>query len=244
MPRPASSWPRPRPRRDLDPWQQANLREMRRKYRHAHALEPALVEALARATTACEMTWREARAKSDFAMLAPQLTEVVRLVARGGRRHRRRARACSPYDALLDAYQPDLRDADVVPLFDRLAAELPPLLDAVLARQAAAPAAVRPTGPFPARSAEGARPRADGPARASTSMPAGSTRARTRSAAARRPTSASPPATARTRSSRPLMGVLHETGHALYEAGLPRALARPAGGRGRGASPSMRASRC
>ena len=65
---------------DLDPWQQANLREMRRKYRHAHALEPALVEALARATTACEMTWREARAQSDFAMLAPQLTEVVRLV--------------------------------------------------------------------------------------------------------------------------------------------------------------------
>ena len=41
---------------DLDPWQQANLREMRRKYRHAHALEPALVEALARATTTCEMT--------------------------------------------------------------------------------------------------------------------------------------------------------------------------------------------
>ena len=31
---------------DLDPWQQANLREMRRKYRHAHALEPALVEAV------------------------------------------------------------------------------------------------------------------------------------------------------------------------------------------------------
>src|SRR4051812_17970774 len=27
---------------DLDAWQRANLREMRRKYRHAHALEPAL----------------------------------------------------------------------------------------------------------------------------------------------------------------------------------------------------------
>src|SRR4051794_10665786 len=34
---------------DLDEWQRANLREMRRKYRHAHALEPALVEALTRA---------------------------------------------------------------------------------------------------------------------------------------------------------------------------------------------------
>ncbi len=61
---------------DLEPWQAANLREMRRKYRHAHALEPAMVEALARATTACEMTWREARANADFPMLAPQLEEV------------------------------------------------------------------------------------------------------------------------------------------------------------------------
>ena len=64
---------------DLDLWQRANLREMQRRYRHAHALEPALVEALARATTACEMTWREARAEANFAMLAPQLAEVVRL---------------------------------------------------------------------------------------------------------------------------------------------------------------------
>ena len=95
---------------DLDPWQQANLREMRRKYRHAHAVEPALVEALARATTTCEMTWREARAQSDFAMLAPELTEVVRLV-RETATVTGAALGLSPYDALLDAHQPDLRDA-------------------------------------------------------------------------------------------------------------------------------------
>ena len=148
---------------DLDLWQQANLREMRRKYSHAHALEPALVEAMARATTSCEMLWREARAKADFAMLAPQLAEVVRLV-REEATVTGAALGLSPYDALLDAHQPDLRDADVVPLFDGLAAELPPLLEAVLARQAAAPRAAAAARTLPRRSAEGARPRADGPA--------------------------------------------------------------------------------
>src|SRR3954470_14433632 len=134
---------------DLDPWQQANLREMRRKYRHAHAVEPALVEALARATTTCEMTWREARSRSDFATLAPELTEVVRLV-RETATVTGAALGLSPYDALLDAHQPDLRDAQVVRLFDRIADALPPLLDSVLERQAALPAPLRPNGPFPA----------------------------------------------------------------------------------------------
>ena len=141
---------------DLDPWQHANLREMRRRYRHAHAVEPALVEALARATTTCEMTWREARAKADFAMLAPELTEVVRLV-------RERASVTgaslglSPYDALLDAHQPDLRDDQIVELFDRLAAELPPLVDAAIARQR--PRLQSSSGrPVPGGASEGARP--------------------------------------------------------------------------------------
>ena len=204
---------------DLDPWQQANLREMRRKYRHAHALEPALVEAVARATTSCEMLWREARAKADFAMLAPELTEVVRLV-REEATVTGAALGLSPYDALLDAHQPDLRDADVVALFDGLAAELPPLLDAVLARQATAPQPLRPTGPFPA-----ARQKELGRAlmtRLGFDFEAG------RLDESTHPFCGGTPAdiriTTRYREDElvsALMGVLHETGHALYEAGLP-----------------------
>src|SRR5688572_32051479 len=95
------------------------------------------------------MTWREARSRADFAMLAPQLEEVVSLV-RETAQVTGAALGLSPYDALLDAHQPDLRDETVVPLFDRLAGELPPLIEAILARQAAAPAPVKPQGPFPA----------------------------------------------------------------------------------------------
>lgn len=204
---------------DLDPWQRANLREMQRRYRHAHALEPALVEALARATTSCEMTWREARAQADFPMLAPQLAEVVRLT-RESAVVTGTALGLSPYDALLDAHQPDLRDAEVVRLFDGLAAGLPSLLDAVLARQAAGPDAIRPTGPFPpARQKELGRALM---ARLGFDFDAGRLDESTHPFCGG--TSADIRITTRYREDElvsALMGILHETGHALYEAGLP-----------------------
>ena len=61
-----------------------------------------LVEALAKATNACEMVWREARAQSDFTKLAAPLAEVVRLV-RETAEVTGAALGLSPYDALLDA---------------------------------------------------------------------------------------------------------------------------------------------
>ena len=206
---------------DLDPWQRANLREMRRKYRHAHSLEPALVEALARATTACEMTWREARARSDFALLAPQLEEVVRLT-REAAQVTGAALGLDAYDALLDAHQPDLRDAQVVPLFERLARELPPLVEAILARQAETPEALEPRGPFPAERQKALGKRLM--ARLGFDFEAGRLDESAHPFCGGTPTDIR--VTTRYRDdemAHALMAVLHETGHALYEAGLPRA---------------------
>ena len=45
--------------RGLDPWRAANLREMRRSWVHESALPAPLVEARTRATSACEMAWRD-----------------------------------------------------------------------------------------------------------------------------------------------------------------------------------------
>lgn len=205
---------------DLDPWQQANVREMRRRYRHAHSLDPVLVEALARATTACEMTWREARAEADFARLAPQLEEVVRLT-REAAQVTGAALGLEPYDALLDAHQPDLRDAELVPLFERLARELPPLVDTILHRQQAGPPVLRPRGPFPPERQKQLGKRLM--ARLGFDFEAG------RLDESAHPFCGGTPSdiriTTRYRDDEvasALMAVLHETGHALYEAGLPQ----------------------
>lgn len=62
-----------------DPWDEANLALMRRAHARATALPTALVEASARANSACEKVWRRAKAESDFALVRPHLEEVVRL---------------------------------------------------------------------------------------------------------------------------------------------------------------------
>ncbi len=208
-----------RERGALDPWEAANLREMRRAHAHASAVPGDLVEAESRATSRAEMAWREARAQSRFALLAPHLKEVLRLqreiAARKGA-----ALGLAPYDALLDQYDPGLRMARVAPLFARLRAALPGLLAAARERQARGPAPLPLTGPFPVAAQRGlgeALMRMLGFAftngRLDTSLhpfcggATGDVRITTRYDEAD--------------FTRALMGVLHETGHALYEQGRP-----------------------
>ena len=66
-------------RGELDAWQLANMREMRRILLHGAAVPTCLIGAISRASSHAEMVWREARRNSDFALLLPHLTEVLRL---------------------------------------------------------------------------------------------------------------------------------------------------------------------
>lgn len=129
----------------LDDWQRANVRQIRREWIEATAVPGSLVHALAVATSQCEQVWREARAKNDWKRIEPLLSEVVKL----GREHADALAAkmgLERYDALLETYEPDLRSADVDAEFDRLKTWLPSLLDEVLGKQQA-PLPVE--GPFP-----------------------------------------------------------------------------------------------
>ena len=202
----------------LDPWQAANLREMRRSYRRATALPPALVAALARATAHAELVWQDARAKADFSLLRKSLEEVIRLT-REEAAAKAEALGLAPYDALLEGYEPGLTAAEVDRLFAPLAAFLPDLLERVLARQ-------RPplplAGPFPA-----ARQKALGE-RLMAALGFDFEHGRLDESA--HPFCGGVPddvrMTARydeSDAASGLMAVLHETGHALYNAGLPRA---------------------
>ena len=126
----------------LDPWRRANLREMRRAWLHATALEADLVEALSRAEKRCEMIWREARPANDFKAVLPALETQVGLI-RQGAAAKAEALGLSPYDALLDRFEPGGRAERIDAVFDPLAEFLPDFLGAVLERQASAPAPYR-----------------------------------------------------------------------------------------------------
>ena len=132
----------------LSPWQRANLREMQRAYHQAAALPGDLVEASARAVSRAELVWREARQNSDFAQLLPHLATVLGFQRQIGQA-KGDALGLSPYDALLDRYDPGLRQCRIDPLFAELRADLPDLIEAARKTQERRPVLSRSKAPFP-----------------------------------------------------------------------------------------------
>ena len=202
----------------LTDWQRANLARMRRRWRQAEALPADLVQALSEASSHCEMVWREARPASDFSAFAQAFAPLLGLVrekavALGA------ALGCTPYDGLVDSNEPGLRCATIDPLFDDLANFLPEFLGRVREAQAGEDSPPSVSGSVDAQQAlarrlmtalgfDFDRGRLDVSLHPFCGGSAGDIRITTRYDEADVLSG--------------LMGVLHETGHALYEAGLPK----------------------
>jgi len=204
----------------LDPWQQANVAEMRRGWVHNAAVDADLVEAVSRPASKCETIWRAARADADFKAVLPSLEEVLNLTRQVADAKSDKL-GVSPYDALLDQYEPDGRAADIDVVFADLGAFLPDFLDDVLAKQASGPELLALQGPFPT-----AKQKAPG----HTFMSAlGFDFDHGRLDESHHPFCGGTADDVRLTTrydeadfTSALMGVLHETGHAMYEQGLPK----------------------
>ena len=215
-----------------DPWQRANLGEMHRRRRHAAALAPDLVVRRSRAASSCELAWREARGDDDFARLVPLLEEVL-AATREVAAAKEAALDLSPYDALLDGYDPGMRAREIDPVFAELEAFLPDFAQRVVERQKTMPAPVRPAGRFDE----------DRQRRLVERLVAilGFDRDHGRLDTSHHPFTGGVPDDVRitTRYSETdftaaIMGAVHETGHALYERGLPPAWRHQPVGEARG----------
>lgn len=212
------------PEADPGGWRRANLARIDRLARAARAAPTDLVAALARAEAACETVWRAARPADDFASLRPSLETVTSLVRQRADALVAAGLAPTAHDALLDEFQPGLAAARVDALFAPLAERLPPLLEDALARQDARDRAAPPR-PAPAVPTGGQ----EAAARALIAA-VGFDFERGRLGVSAHPFCSGGDDDARITSRydeadflSALMAALHETGHALYEQGLPRA---------------------
>ncbi|MEE9301186.1 MAG: carboxypeptidase M32 [Alphaproteobacteria bacterium] len=210
------------------PWERANLREMRRKIKRAQALPAELVEAYTKARGRCEMRWRRARAEDDFAGFAeafePLLARVRELGAALGD-----ALGLSPFDALIDSHEPGIKVETIDTLFDELGRFLPGFVDEVLEHQAKGPKPLPLEGTFPIEAQRALAHRLmealgfdfdSGRLDVSEHPFCGGTPSDVRITTRYDEKNFAPA----------LMAVLHETGHALFELGLPRAwLDQPVG---------------
>ncbi len=116
----------------------AYLRVLRREYDRAVKMPTELVGELAGATSLAQAAWIEAREKNDFPAFAPHLERMIEL--------KKRQAAClsdgkgsgeadaSPYDALLDLFEPGGTEASIALVFSGLRRDLVALLGTIRSR--------------------------------------------------------------------------------------------------------------
>ena len=126
--------------------QKANLREMRRDWTTATAVPDELVQRQSLARTRCEHAWRSLRPANDWTGFLASFREVLSLAREEARLLAERS-GLSPYDALMDRFEPGMRTHQVRQVFGEVSQWLPSLIQRVRAKQAAEPV-IQPQGPF------------------------------------------------------------------------------------------------
>lgn len=204
----------------LDETQAANLREMQRDWSRSTALPEDLVQRQAEAGNRSEHAWRSLRPANDWAGFLPHLRTVLALAREEARLLAERT-GLSPYDALMDRFEPGMTTAQLRTIFGEVRTWLPGLIAEVVEQQSRE-AVITPVGPFPVAAQRALCERA--------MAMFGFDFSRGRLDVSTHPFCGGVPEdvrlTTRFREADflgSLMGTIHETGHGRYEQNLPRA---------------------
>ncbi|MBV8376352.1 MAG: carboxypeptidase M32 [Verrucomicrobia bacterium] len=195
----------------------ANIREWRRSYDRATKIPVALIEEFEKTRTMAREAWARARAESNFSLFEPHVEKIVTLTRQKADLWGYRE---SPYDALIEDYEPGTTAEQVKPILKELRAALVDLLSEIETETKSLPEnfldghySIQGQQAF-SREVAGAFGYDFAAGRIDTTMhPFATTlgpfdqRITTRYDLKRFEFS--------------LYGVMHETGHALYEQGLP-----------------------
>jgi carboxypeptidase Taq len=125
---------------DDDTVQAANVREARRDFSKATRLPQRLVEEITRATSHAHLAWVNARKASSFSQFLPSLKKVIHLKQEEA--SALRVADQSLYDALLDNYEPYASSAEIEKVFAALREQLVPLVKEISASSVKAPISI------------------------------------------------------------------------------------------------------
>jgi carboxypeptidase Taq len=200
----------------LDADQAASTRILKRRYERATKVPPELVHELAELRGIAYQAWTEARPAADFGLLRPHLEKMIKLKkeeadAVGWQNER--------YDALLDEYEPEMKTGEVEAMFSELVEGLRPLVEKIVGTSSPRPELLSSSYDRASQEAfsqwlvtilnfDTERGRLDtSPHPFTITIGAGDVRQTTR--------------TDETELTMSIYATMHETGHALYDQGLP-----------------------
>ncbi|WP_342279080.1 carboxypeptidase M32 [Candidatus Tisiphia endosymbiont of Myopa tessellatipennis] len=118
----------------LDVWQLANLRETKRRITESTCIDDDLWKMYVTASAKCELIWRDARKNNDYLSLKPYLQTVLDCVQKMAK-SKANALNCSVYDALLDTYDPERTLDEVKVVFNNLKKTIPKLISQIVEKQ-------------------------------------------------------------------------------------------------------------
>ncbi|MEJ6569727.1 MAG: carboxypeptidase M32 [Akkermansiaceae bacterium] len=116
---------------------EANQRELRHQFDRATKLPRGLVERASETSSLGKAAWSEAREKDDFSLFAPHLAKLLD-IAREQADHW--GYEDEPYDALLSEYERSAKTREVAALFDSISDDLAQIAVAAVEKSASIPA--------------------------------------------------------------------------------------------------------
>ena len=129
------------------PWEAANVEEIHRRWIRKRAVGPDLVAARSRATSSCQAAWLDARRTNNWNSVVGKL-QVVLDLTREMANATGAALGCTPYDSLLQEWEPDLTRETTDRLFREIRRSVPAMIEVAITRQ---PSYRAPVGPFPVK---------------------------------------------------------------------------------------------
>lgn len=114
---------------ELDQFLAANVKEMRRKYDEAVKIPTEFVAEFTKTRSEALIAWQQARKESNFSLFSSHLEKLISLT-----RKKIEYLGCedTPYDVLLDEYEVGMKVSDYDPLFAELKDRLVPLLSKIM----------------------------------------------------------------------------------------------------------------
>ncbi len=111
-----------------------NLREIEREHKLTSSVPSELVQKISRTAAKCEGEWQEARKNSNFNLIKKSLDELINLTKEEANILGKEFNL-SPYEALVNKFEPESDTQLITNVFDDLQQFLTPLIDTIIEKQ-------------------------------------------------------------------------------------------------------------